>query len=87
MMRRLLLLLLALGLWQIAYTQIHCSLEPPDCGEGVCELCRLADISPPASGPALLCWPPPSPYPALAPSQGATARPLLRHNRGRSPPR
>jgi len=87
MTRRLLLLLLALGLWQIAYTQIHCSLEPPDCHEGTCELCHLADISPLFSGSAQLSSPPPSPRSAIVPSQGATVRPLLRHNRGRSPPR
>ena len=87
MMRRLLLLLLALGLWQIAYTQIHCSLEPPDCQEGACELCHLADISPLVSDSALLCSPPPNPRPALAPSQGAIVREPSRHNRGRDPPR
>ena len=86
MMRRLLLLLLAVGLWQIAYTQIHCSLEPPDCQEGECELCHLAEISPLSSGSALLCSPPPTPRPALAAGQGATVRPLSRHNRGRAPP-
>ena len=50
MMRRLLLLLLALGLWQIAYSQVHCAFEPPDCQEGACELCHFADISPLVSG-------------------------------------
>ena len=29
MMRRLLLLLLALGLWQIAYTQVQCGSAQP----------------------------------------------------------
>ena len=87
MMRRLLLLLLALGLWQIAYTQIHCGLEPPDCQEGTCELCHLAEISPPASDSAQLYSPPPTPRPAAAPSQGATVWPLSWHNRGRAPPR
>lgn len=87
MMRRLLLLLLALGLWQIGYTQIHCGFEPPDCQEGVCELCHLGDIPPLASGSALLCSPAPTPRAALAPSQGATIQPLFRHNRGRAPPR
>ena len=86
MMRRLLLLLLALGLGQIAYTQIHCSFEPPDCEEGACELCHLADISPLASDSALLCSPPPTPRAAVAPSQGATAQPLSRRYRGRAPP-
>ena len=87
MMRRLLVLLLALGLWQIGYTQIHCSLEPPDCQEGACELCHLADVSPLASGSALLRSPPPAPRPAVASSQGAPLRPLSKHNRGRAPPR
>ena len=87
MMRRLLLLLLALGLWQIGSTEIHCSLEPPDCREGACELCHLSDVSTPASGSALLCSPPPTPRPAIALSQDATVWPLSRHYRGRAPPR
>lgn len=87
MMRRLLLLLLALGLWQIGYTQIHCGFEPPDCEEGACELCHLGDISPLASGSALLCSPAPAPRAALATSQGATLQPLFSRNRGRAPPR
>ena len=86
MMRRLLLLLLALGLWQIGYTQVHCAFEPPDCQEGACELCHLADISPLAAGSDLLCSPPPTPRATVKPSQGATVRPLSRHNRGRAPP-
>lgn len=86
MMRRLLLLLLALGLWQIGYTQVHCSLEPPDCQEGKCELCHVADIAPQISGSARLCSPTPAPRPALAPDQGATGRLLSKHNRGRAPP-
>ena len=87
MMRRLLLLVLALGLWQIAYTQIHCALEPPDCQEGACELCHLTDISPLVSDSDLLCSPPPTPRLALAPSQSATIRPLSRRIRCRAPPR
>ena len=86
MMRRLLLLLLALGLWQIGYTQIHCGFEPPDCQEGVCELCHLGDISPLASGSAALCSPAPTPRGAVAPRLGATLQPHSRHNRGRAPP-
>ena len=46
MTRQLLLLLLALGLWQLPYTQLHCAFEPPDCKEGACDLCHLADVSP-----------------------------------------
>lgn len=87
MMRRLLLLLLALGLWQIGYTQIHCGFEPPDCREGACELCHLGDISPLDSGSAVLCSPVPTPRAAVAPIQGATLQPLFRRNRGRAPPR
>ena len=87
MMRRLLLLLLALGLGQIAYTQIHCSFEPPDCEEGACELCHLADISPLASGSAVLSSPPPAQRAAVAPSQGPSVQPLSRRYRGRAPPR
>ena len=87
MIRRLLLLLLALGLWQVAYTQIHCSLEPPDCQEGKCELCHFADIAPQVSGSARLCSPPAAPSPAVAPNQGAPGRPFSKHNRGRAPPR
>ena len=86
MMRRLLLLLLALGLWQIAYSQLHCALEPPDCQEGACELCHLADTSPLVPGLSQVCSPPPCPRPAIGSSQGATFRPLSRHNRGRAPP-
>ena len=86
MMRRLLVLLLALGLWQIAYTQVHCAFEPPDCQEGACELCHLSDISPLASGSDLLCSSPPTPRASVKPSQGATVRPLSSHNRGRAPP-
>ena len=87
MMRRLLLLLLALGLWQLAYTQIHCSFEPPDCQEGACELCHVADISTLISGSALLCAPTPAPRAAVVPGQQVTLLPLLRLNRGRAPPR
>ena len=86
MMRRLLLLLLALGLWQFAFSQIHCGLEPPDCQEGACELCHLADVSPAASDSALLCSPPPTLSLGIAQSQGATVWPLFRHYRGRAPP-
>lgn len=87
MMHRLLLPLLALGLWQIAYTQIHCGFEPPACQEGACQLCHLGDISPLASGSAQLCSPAPTPRASVAPSRGATLQPLLRRNRGRAPPR
>ncbi len=87
MMRRLLLLLLALGLWQIAYTQVHCAFEPPDCQEGSCELCHVADIAPLVSGFSLLYSAPPTPRATVKPGQGATVLPLLRHNRGRAPPR
>lgn len=86
MMLRLLLLLVALGLGQIAYTQVHCSFEPPDCEEGACELCHLADISPLASGSAGLCSPPPTPRAAVAPSHGAAAQPHSRRYRSRAPP-
>ncbi len=86
MMLRLLLLLLALGLGQIAYTQIHCSFEPPDCEEGACELCHLADISPLASGSATLCSPPPTPRAAVAPNQGPAVQAFSRRYRGRAPP-
>lgn len=87
MMRRLLLLLLALGLWQIARTQVHCDLAPSDCEEAACELCPAADIAPLVSGFDPLCSPPPTPRLAVAPSQSPTASPLSRHNRGRAPPR
>ena len=87
MMRRLLLLLLALGLWQIGYTEIHCGFEPPDCEEGACDLCHLGDISPLAAGSALLSSPAPTPSAAAAPSQGAPPQPLFGRNRGRAPPR
>lgn len=87
MMRRLLLLLLALGLWQLAYNQVHCALEPPDCQEGACDLCHLADISPLDSGSSLLCSPPPTQGPVIAPSQGATVRLLSKRYRSRAPPR
>ena len=86
MMRRLLLLLLALGLWQIAYTQIHCGLEPSDCEEFACELCPVADIDPLLSGFALLYCPPPTPRLAVATSHGAIVSPVSRQNRGRAPP-
>ena len=87
MMGRLLLLLLALGLAQVASTQIHCSFEPPDCEEGACGLCHLADISPLASSSAVQCSPPPTPRAVVAPCQGATVQPLSRRYRGRAPPR
>ena len=86
MMRRLLLLLLALGLWQIGYTRIHCSLEPPDCQEGACELCHLTDIPPLISGSALMSSTPPTPRAAVAPSQCAAVQPPSRHDRCRAPP-
>lgn len=87
MMRRLLLLFLALGLWQVAYTEIHCAIEPPDCQEGTCELCHLAEISTvtPGSGPAFS--PPPTLRAAAAPDEYVTVRPFTRQNRGRAPPR
>ena len=87
MTRRLLLLLLALGLWQIAFNQVHCALEPPDCQEGACDLCHLAEISPLVSGSSQVCSPPPTPQPVVAPSQGATVRLLSKRNRSRAPPR
>ena len=75
MMRRLLLLLLALGLWQIGYTQIHCGFEPPDCQEGACELCHLGDISPLASGSSCCARRPPLRAP---PWRRVKARPFSR---------
>ena len=46
MMRRPLLLLLvpllALGLWQITYAEIHCAFETEDTEEACCELCHLS---------------------------------------------
>ena len=46
MMRRPLLLLLvpmlALGLWQITYAEIHCAFETEDSEEACCELCHLS---------------------------------------------
>ncbi len=87
MTRQLLPLLLALGLWQLAYTQLHCAFEPPDCKEGACDLCHLADVSPLVSASAVLCAPPATPRASMAPRQGAAARPRLRHKRGRAPPR
>ena len=45
-MRRLLLLLLALGLWQITYAQIHCAFETEDSDEACCELCHLSSLTP-----------------------------------------
>ena len=87
MMRRLLLPLLALGLWQIAYSQADCAFEPPDCQVGACELCHFADISPLVSGFSLPCSPPPTPGATVEPGQGATGRPIPSHNRGRAPPR
>ena len=87
MMRRLLLLLLAVGLWQIGYTQIHCAFEPPDCQEGACELCHLADASPLPSGSVPLGSRPPASRAAVAPSDGATVQPPPSRSRGRGPPR
>lgn len=87
MTRRLLLLLLALGLGQIAYTQICCSFEPPDCEEGACELCHLVDILPLSPGSALPGSPPPTLRAALAPSQGWSIPPFPRRNSDRAPPR
>ena len=87
MMRRLLLLLLALGLWQIACAQLHCGLEPPDCQEGACDFCHLVDISQLATGSTALWSPLTAPSLAVAPNQGAADQALLRHNRGRAPPR
>lgn len=85
-MRQLLHLLLALGLWQLADTQIHCAFEPPDCQEGACDFCHMAEIPPLEPGSARLALPAPNPNSAVAPSLGAIVRPLLRNNRGRAPP-
>lgn len=86
MMRRLLFVVLALGLWQIAYTRIHCGFEPPDCQEGECDLCHLTDLAPLLSGTAALCSPPPAPRLAGTQSHDAAVRTVWRHNRGRAPP-
>lgn len=86
-MRRLLLLLLALGLWQIAYAQVHCGLEPAACEEGRCELCHLGDVAPLTGGVASLSAPVLSPRPSGALRRCALFSPSLRRSRGRAPPR
>ncbi len=86
MMRRCLLLLLALGLWQVAFAQVHCSVELEDCEEGACELCPLSHISPQVPDSALLCSLLPARRTSAVPSQRATAAPPLRRSRGRAPP-
>lgn len=60
MMRRLLLLLLALGLWQIAYAQIHCAFETADSDEACCELCHLSSLTPIACNALRLISPNPT---------------------------
>ena len=60
MMRRLLLLLLALGLWQITYAQIHCAFETADSDEACCELCHLGSLTPVACSALRLVSPNPT---------------------------
>lgn len=85
-MRRLVFLLLALGLLQIAYAQVHCALEESDCDEARCELCHLSDLTPYVSGVIQL----PAPATAFAPKvvQGRRSplRPPVHCSRGRAPP-
>jgi len=85
--RRLVLLLLALGLCQIVYAQIHCALETTDCSEGSCELCHLSDGAPPTPGAATLSSPTLSPRLAPIWRPFAPAKPPSRRSRGRAPPR
>ena len=87
MMRCLLVLLLALGLGPLAYSQIHCGFAPVDCQEGECELCHLADDLPLIAGIPPLSSPPPALRSFGGACHGLPARPLLRRNRGRAPPR
>lgn len=85
-MRRLLLLLLALGLWQIAYAQIHCGLEPADCLEGDCELCHLSDVTPLQSGGVTVSLVLPSAFATLVAPRCRPLGPPLRRRLGRAPP-
>lgn len=86
MTRRLLILLAAVGLWQIAYAQIHCALETAECSEGSCELCHLNDEAPLSCEGAAVSSPPLALHPPVAPNPCAPAATPLRQSRGRAPP-
>jgi len=86
MMRIPALLLLAAGLLQIAYAQVHCGLEPADCKEGACELCHSSDVAPLIPRACL-----PSPLTPTLFADSAVSRrhplgPPVRRGRGRAPP-
>lgn len=86
-MKRFLLLLLAIGLWQISCAGIHCDLGPSDCEEFECELCAVGDIAPLVPDIAQVCSPPAARRLAVAPTQSAVVQSLPGRKRGRAPPR
>ena len=90
MMRRPLLLLLvpllALGLWQITYAEIHCAFETEESDEACCELCHLSRFALIVCSPPRLVSPTPTFHstdtlPHLAPLVS-----VLRLSQGRAPP-
>ena len=89
-MRRPLLLLLvpllALGLWQITYAEIHCAFETEDTEETCCELCHLSRLTLMASSAPRLFSPHPTFHTKDTPPRRAPLVRALRPSQARAPP-
>lgn len=90
MMRRplllLLILLLALGLWQITYARIHCAFETEDTEEACCELCPLSRLTLVAGSAPRLFSPIPTFHAKDTPPRRAPLVRALRPSQARAPP-
>lgn len=82
----LLVLLLALGLWQIAYAQIHCAFEAEDSDEACCELCHLSRLTLIACSALRLFSPNPTFHSKDTPPRHAPLVRALRPSQARAPP-
>ncbi len=89
-MRRPLLLLLvpllALGLWQITYAEIHCAFETEDTEEACCELCHLSRLTLMACSALRLFSPHPTFHTKDTPPRRAPLVSVLRPSQARAPP-
>lgn len=85
-MRRIVVILLALGLWQIAFAQIHCALEASDCEEGRCELCHFNDLTPNVPSATRLPLPVTASECRFEPERRLPLRQPLQRRQGRAPP-
>ena len=90
MMRRPLLLLLvpllALGLWQITYIEIHCAFETEESEEACCELCHPGSLTAIVGSAPRLFSPTPTFHSKDTLSHHAPLVSVLRLNQGRAPP-